>query len=204
MQVWNVLHTARWKCRTQKIAIWAPLHNFVGYIVATKTHVDNRKKKLVKQQYLLHMSSQYGELWPTNGWDLLASLGHPCKFQRVLRLGSVTTRHSGSGHQPNFAVLNRGHHLYLAGWPLRWHWPIFLVVFGCYCVMLLVTYHFWFFRPVCVRSAVKHQSACDIGWLMLKFIQKFWLSAYETRSSVVGQRLLCTHCFALHIICQLY
>jgi len=21
--------------------------------------------------------SQYGELWPTNGWDLLASLGHP-------------------------------------------------------------------------------------------------------------------------------
>ena len=28
---------------------------------------DNRGKKLVKQQYLLHMSSQYGELQPTNG-----------------------------------------------------------------------------------------------------------------------------------------
>ena len=24
-------------------------------------------KKLVKQQYLLHTSPQYGELWPTNG-----------------------------------------------------------------------------------------------------------------------------------------
>ena len=28
----------------------------------------------------------------TNGWDPLASLGHPCKFQRVSRLGSVTAR----------------------------------------------------------------------------------------------------------------
>ena len=28
-----------------------------GYIFATKTCIDNRKKKLVKQQYLLHMSS---------------------------------------------------------------------------------------------------------------------------------------------------
>jgi len=35
------------------------------------------------------MSSQYGELWPTKGWDLLASLGHPSKFQRFLRLGFV-------------------------------------------------------------------------------------------------------------------
>jgi len=25
-----VVRAARWKCRTQKIAIWAPLHNFVG------------------------------------------------------------------------------------------------------------------------------------------------------------------------------
>jgi len=31
-------------------------------------------KKLVKQKYLLHMSSQYGELRPTNGRDRLALL----------------------------------------------------------------------------------------------------------------------------------
>jgi len=30
MQVWTVLHVTRWKYRTQKIAICAPLHNFVG------------------------------------------------------------------------------------------------------------------------------------------------------------------------------
>jgi len=29
MQVWNVLRVARWKSRTQKVAIWALSHNFV-------------------------------------------------------------------------------------------------------------------------------------------------------------------------------
>ena len=38
-----------------------------GYVFATKARIDSWKKKLVKQQYRLHMSSQYGELWPTNG-----------------------------------------------------------------------------------------------------------------------------------------
>jgi len=66
------------------------------------------------------MSSQYGELRRTNGRDLLASSGHPCKSQRISRLGSVTARHSSSGRQPNFAVLNRGRHLYSTGRPSRW------------------------------------------------------------------------------------
>jgi len=37
-----------------------------GYIFATKSRIDNGKK-LVKQQYLLQMFLQYGELRPTNG-----------------------------------------------------------------------------------------------------------------------------------------
>jgi len=78
-----------------------------GYIFATKARIDNRKK-LVKQQYLLHMSSQYGELRPASGWDHFVSLGHPCKFQRLSRLGSVTARRSSIGRQPHFAALNRG------------------------------------------------------------------------------------------------
>ena len=77
-------------------------------------------KKLVKQQCLPHMSSQYGELPPTNGWELLASLGHPNKFQWVSHLGSITAWHSSSGRQPNFEVLNRGCYLYLGGWPSCW------------------------------------------------------------------------------------
>jgi len=38
-----------------------------GYFLATKARIDNRKKNLVKQQYLFHMSLQYSELRPTNG-----------------------------------------------------------------------------------------------------------------------------------------
>jgi len=48
-------------------------------IFATKACIDSRKK-LVKQRYLLNMSSQYGELRPTNGCDRFTSLGHPSKF----------------------------------------------------------------------------------------------------------------------------
>jgi len=84
MQVWNVLHTARWKYRTQKWCKKSPsAHHcttLLGCIFATKARIDNQnKKKFVKQQYL-HMSSQYGELRPTNSWDLLTSLGHPANF----------------------------------------------------------------------------------------------------------------------------
>jgi len=32
-------------------------------------HVSTIGKKLVKQQYLFHTSSQYGELWPAGSWD---------------------------------------------------------------------------------------------------------------------------------------
>jgi len=53
-------------------------------------------------------------------WDLLASLGDPSKFQRVLRLGSITARHSSSGRQPKFAALKRGRDLHSAGRPSRW------------------------------------------------------------------------------------
>jgi len=48
--------------KSPKIAISAP----PGYIFATKARIDNRKK-IVKQQYLFHVTSQYDELWPTSG-----------------------------------------------------------------------------------------------------------------------------------------
>ena len=90
-----------------------------GYIFANNACIDNRKK-LVKQQYLPHMSSQFGELRPTNGWDPFGNLGHRNKFQRVSRLGSVTARHSSSGRQANFPVLKTRRHLYSAGRPSCW------------------------------------------------------------------------------------
>jgi len=111
MQVWNVLHAAHWKYRTQKI--WCkkspsrPQHTtLLGCIFATKACIDNWKKTCYAAMSPPHVLV----IWqssPTNGWDRFGSLGHPYKFQRVSRLGSVTARHSSSGRQPNFVVLNR-------------------------------------------------------------------------------------------------
>ena len=117
MQVWNVLHAARWKYMTQKGRQKSPSGHhrttLSGYMFATKACIDNWKKELVKHQYLLHMSPQYGELRPTSGWDRFGSLRHPSYFQRLPRLGSVTARQSSSQRQPNFAALNTGRHTFL-------------------------------------------------------------------------------------------
>jgi len=39
----------------QKIAIWAPSHNFVGLYLRNEGTYRQSEKKLVKQQYLVHM-----------------------------------------------------------------------------------------------------------------------------------------------------
>jgi len=62
-----------------------------------------QSEKIVKQQYLLQMFPQHGELRPINACDRFGSLGHPSKFQRVSRLGFVTAATSLTGGQPNFA-----------------------------------------------------------------------------------------------------
>ena len=61
------------------------------------------EKKRFKQQYLIHMSLQYGELRPANGSDRLVSSGHISKFPWVSRLGFVTVPTSLNEGQPNFA-----------------------------------------------------------------------------------------------------
>jgi len=106
--------------KSSKIRHLGTIAQLCWAITSQLRHVSTIGKKLVKQQYLLHMFPQYGELWPTSGWDRSGSLGHPCKFQLVSRLGSITARISSSGHQPNFAALNRGRHLYSARRPSHW------------------------------------------------------------------------------------
>jgi len=125
MHVWNVLQVARWKCRTpknrQKFAIWAPSHNFVElYLRNWGMYRQSEKPLNSNVSPTRPYNMVIGELRPTSGWDLLAGLGHPCKFQRFSRLGSVTARHSSSGRQPNFAALNRGRYLSSAGRPSCW------------------------------------------------------------------------------------
>ena len=62
--------------KSPKIAISAPSDNFVGLYLRNWGTYRHSEQKLVKQQYLLHMSSQYGKRLPTNGWDQFGYLGH--------------------------------------------------------------------------------------------------------------------------------
>ena len=107
MQVWNVLHSACWKCRMrknrQKIAVWAPSHNFVRLYLPNEGTYRQSENKLLSINISSRYPPQYSELRPTSGWDRFGSLEHPCKFQRVSRLSSITAATSLTGSQPNFA-----------------------------------------------------------------------------------------------------
>jgi len=139
MQVWNVLHAACWKCRIQKIRYLCTIAQLCWAVSSQLRHVSTIRKKLVKQQYLLHMFSQYGERWPTNGWGtqahfngfrVLAALLHGTVVIGV----SETLRCWTEGAT---YIRQGGHHV--------GHWPIFLVswcmlMFSCLpdsCVILM-------------------------------------------------------------------
>jgi len=89
MQVWTVQHAACCKDTKQKlckkVAILRTITQLCRAISSQLRHVlIIGKKKLVKEQYLLHISSKYSERRPTNGWDPLAfwaTLGHFSGFR---------------------------------------------------------------------------------------------------------------------------
>jgi len=74
-----------------------------GYIFTTKVCIDNRKKNLLNSNISSRCPHNMVNFGPLAA-EMLASLGHPCKFQRVSHLGRVTARYSSSGRQPNFAA----------------------------------------------------------------------------------------------------
>ena len=94
MQVWNLLHAARWKHRTQKSRQKSPAGhdrtNLLGYIFATKAGIDNRKKVLrsnmssVRSHNMVNFGPLAAEIglrvWGTpanfNGFRVLAALLH--------------------------------------------------------------------------------------------------------------------------------
>jgi len=123
MQVWNVLHAARWKIqdakKSPKIAIWAPSHNFVGYIFAIKARIDNRKNFLSSSMSSIcpHNMVNFGPLTAEIGSGVW---GTPANFNWFYVLAALMHAASSSGHQPNFAALNRRRHLCSAGRPSRW------------------------------------------------------------------------------------
>jgi len=131
MQVWNVLHMARWKCRTQKLAKKSPSGHhpttLSGYFFATKSHIDNQKKNLLSSNIsstCTYSMVNFGILAAEivslvcgtpanfNGFRFLAALLHG-----TLVLGVSQTLQSWT--EGAIYILQGGHH---AG-----HWRTFLV-----------------------------------------------------------------------------
>jgi len=117
---------------------WPPGHHrttLSSYrpIFAIKACIGNPKKKLAKQQYLPHMSSRLVNFGPLAAKIGSLAWGIPGKLNfngfRVLA-ALYCIWHCSSGRQPNFAALNRGRHLYLAGWPSRWALAHIVVFFS--------------------------------------------------------------------------
>jgi len=120
-QVWNVLHGARWKYRTQKWPKTSPSGHhrttLSGYIFATKACIDNLKKNLLSSNIsstCTHNMVNCGPLaaetgavvWGTpanfNGFRVLAALlhGNPVVglSQTLQRWTEVTTSIRQGGH----------------------------------------------------------------------------------------------------------
>jgi len=116
------------------------------YIFAIRALIDNRKKNSLSSSISSrcpHNTVNFGKLAAEIGpvvW------GTPANFNRFRVMAASYCTASSSGRQPNFAALNRGHHLYSAGRPSRWALAhISSIVF---CKFLLVTIYS---RPICNR-----------------------------------------------------
>ena len=137
MQVWNVLHAARWKYTTQndsKIRHLRTIAQLCRAISSQLRHVSTIGKKVLSSNMSSTCRSpQYGELRPTSGWDRFGSLGTPTNFNGFRVLAALL---HGSGRQPNFAALNKGCHLCSAGRPSRWALAHILVDISNNCIWL--------------------------------------------------------------------
>ena len=133
-------------------------------------------------------------LRPTSGWDRFTSLGHPCKFQQLSHLDSVTARHSSSERQPSYAALNRGRHLCLAGRPSRWalaHISSFLLR-NCCCQIA-----WWTFDDGVRSLTITSEIASALQWKYCQVthsvwkLTKFQLLMKSDAENEYGSRLLC-------------
>jgi len=152
MHVWNLLHAASWKYRTQKWHKKSPSGHhpttLLGYIFTTKARINNRKKNLLSSNIsstgrynIVNFGVLAAEIvslaWDTpanfNGFHVLTVLLHGTPVMGVRQT----------------VALNRGRHLYSAGRPSRWAlahistWLYFLISCLHYFNFYLYTYVYY-------------------------------------------------------------
>jgi len=144
MQVWNLLHAARWKHRMQKSRQKSPSGHhrttLSGYIFATKARINNRKKNLLSSNMsstCSHNMVNFGLLaaeisWPVwdtppnfNGLRVLAALLHSSK---VVSISQTLQRWTEGATY----VWQGDHHV--------GHWPTFPVSYYIVTLFKLTVY----------------------------------------------------------------
>jgi len=183
MQVWNVLHAARWKYRPQNVAKNSPsAHhstNLSGCIFTIKACIDNWEKNLINSHIsfrCLHHMANFGAqtaeiglpVWGTpanfNGFCVLAALLHA-----TLVMGVSQT-----------VALNRGRHLYSAGRPSPWalaHICSFSFVFGTFLFRL--NYSFLWSPYVYIFSC------CGLFFFLSSFFPRLISAAADWMSAIL-------------------
>jgi len=137
MQVWNMLHAARWKYKMQKVPknlpSWHHRTTLSGYIFATKTCIDNRKKNLLSSNMsstCLHNMVNFGPLATEIGpvvWGTPANFNGFCVLSALLHVTPVLVVSQTLRCWTEGATYIRqgGYHV--------GHWPIFLFfIFFCH------------------------------------------------------------------------
>ena len=106
-----MLHAAYWKYSTQKIAIWAPSHKFVGLFLRNYRRVSAIGKNLLSSNISPTCPYNMVNFGPLAAEIVSLVWGTPANFNRFRVLAALP--HS------QIAALNRGRHLYSAGRPSR-------------------------------------------------------------------------------------
>jgi len=173
MQVWNVLHAARWKYRMQKSLQKSPsghhLTTLLGYIFTTEARIDNPKKNLLSSNMSSRCPHNMVNFGPLAAEIISLVWGTP-KFQLVSRLGSFTARHVVVGISQTLRrwiwiegatyVRQGDHHV--------GHWPTFLVVFILLFLCVLV------FFGLLLFNAVSTSAVDCLGRLSPKWSIMYW------------------------------
>jgi len=115
--------------------VWGTPGNFNGFRVLAS---------LLQRRHSMEANQTLHNVWPLPGLvDCIYIFGGCCSITEfchvqnslcVLQvsrcpIGSVTAQQSSNGHEPNFAALSTGRHLYLAGRPSGWALAHILVLF---------------------------------------------------------------------------
>jgi len=123
MQVWNALHSARCKYRTQKSLQKSPSRHhrttLSGYIFATKAYIDNRKKNLLSSNISSTCHHNMANFSPLAAETGSVVWGTPANFNGFRVLAAILHGTPALGVRQT-AALDRGRHLYLPGRPSRW------------------------------------------------------------------------------------